>query len=148
MFIRKNKKYIYDESLYQPLKTDGNGYEYKVEDTILDESSDFVTSFEIKENYKIIRQIVENLNEKDNKIMKMYFGFETEPFSQKEIAKAFELSQSYISRIIQNALMKIRFQLQKQGVIEISKIKGNKESNQEITSENILSIELIKKPKL
>lgn len=121
MFMRKGKKYIFNESLDKPLTTDKDGHEYKVEDTIEDISSDFVTDYENKEVYKNIRQIVENLNERDSLIIKLHFGFETEnPISQKEIAKSLGISQPYVSRIIKNVLKKISQSLQKQGLIELS----------------------------
>lgn len=120
-FMSKEKKHIFDESLNKPLFTDKDGREDTIEDTIEDISSDFVTNYENQEVHKVIREIVENLSERDIQIIKLRFGFETEnPISQEEIAKSLGISQSHVSRTIKRDLKEIKRILQEQEWIEIS----------------------------
>lgn len=76
MFIRKGTKYLHDISLEMPLGTDKEG----------------------NESYKIIRNIVSNLSDRDKDIIIKLFGFNNDnSMTQKEIADELGLSQSSVS---------------------------------------------------
>lgn len=123
MFMRKEKKYINDISLEQPIGTDEEKKELKIEDTLCDGNSDFVaelvSKYEDIESYKAIRTVINELPERARNIIIKYFGFENDiPMTQKAIAKELQLSQSYVSRIIKCAVKDISIQLKALGIIE------------------------------
>ena len=123
MFIRKEKKYRNNSSL------DSNDYKIKSEDTWVDNNSDFISEYLTKELYGIINKIVENLPERDRKIVLLRFGFIDDiPLTQKQIASRLNISQSNVSRLLQTVLEEIRLKLQEEGIIQTSFVhKKNKQ---------------------
>lgn len=121
MFMRKGKKYVNDVSLELPVGKDRDGNDLRIEDTICDNSSDFVSKYEENEIHTIIRKVVNELPEKDKNIIIKHFGFiDDNPMTQREIADELGLSQSYVSRIIKRILKNISVQLDMLGVTELS----------------------------
>lgn len=55
---------------------------------------------------------------KKKEIIKLYFGFYGKTYSQEEISKFYNISQSYISRIIKKTLLKLKRKLVENNVIE------------------------------
>lgn len=55
---------------------------------------------------------------KGKEIIKLYFGFYGKTYSQEEISKFYNISQSYISRIIKKTLLKLKRKLVENNVIE------------------------------
>ncbi len=109
MFMRNGKKWINDYSLEATINTDFDGKELKLEDVISDDSCDLVLDYEKKEDYKIVRKIVEELPERERLIIMMYFGFiDNKLYNQEEISHKLNISQSYISRLIKKILNKIK----------------------------------------
>ena len=118
MFLRKLKKDQKVDSLDKTITHDKEGKELKIEDTISDEN-DIVEDYEKNITYKIIREIVKELPDRDREIIMLHFGFyNNEVHTQKEIADMMSISQSYVSRLITKIVKKIGIQLQKCGVIE------------------------------
>lgn len=129
MFMRKSKKYLNDESLEKPISSDGEGHDVKIVDGIFDENIDIVGDYEKCELYEVVRQEVLTLADREKQIVLMYFGFiDGEVMTQKEIAYAFGLSQSYVSRIIKKALKKIKLHLENEKYLESFKSPGRKKS--------------------
>lgn len=101
MFLRKNKKYLTDESLTKVINVDNDGNEIFLEDMISDKDNDFVTNVLEQEILCEVLHQVEKLEERDQEIIKLYFGFyNNRQYSQKEIGVILRLSQSFISRRI------------------------------------------------
>ena len=118
MYLRKLKKYENDISLDTNSFYDKNGDEIKPVNILLD-STDIIIDYENKEIYSIIREIVENLPDKDREIISLYFGFfNNKRLNQREIADLYSVSKAYISRIITKNLKKIRKDLEKRDIIE------------------------------
>ena len=119
MFMRKEKKYLYGESLERTFFTAPDGSELKIIDTIPDTSFNMVENYEKIELYKAIHNIIKNLPEKERIVIQLYFGFiDDQSFTQEEIAERLNISQSYVSRLVIKVLKKIRFQLEEQKFIE------------------------------
>ncbi len=122
MFMRKGKKYINDTSLDQPIGKDKEGKELKVEDILSDMNSDFVSKYEDNESYKVIREVVEQLPERDKNIVIKHFGFiDNQPMTQKAIAEELGICQAQVSRIIKRVLKKVSVKLETLGIIEVSR---------------------------
>lgn len=130
-FMRKEKKHVNNNSFDSTIVFDKHGNELKLIDILPAQDSDFVSDYEKKESYRIIREIVESLPNPDKEIIKLYFGFiDDKPFSQMEIADKYGVSQPTISRIITKALKKISIKLKRQEIIEKSRfLKTNFNKN-------------------
>lgn len=61
--------------------------------------------------YIEINNIIENLDEKEREILKMFFGFYNKKYTQQEISIRFNVSQSRISSQIRNSVQKVKKKL-------------------------------------
>ncbi len=135
MFLRSLKKISNVDSLDTIIFKDKDSNELKLENIIGDDK-DLIKESENDEIYLIIRQVVENLPERNKEIIKLYFGFyDNKVYSQTEIAKKFNLSRSHISMLISKTTEKIGKILESKGVIELhSKQKPQKNGNEKMPS--------------
>ena len=112
MYIRKNKKRNNDVSLEEPLSYDSEGNELHLEDIKGTEGDIVYEEYEKKTNINALKNIIKTLNDRDKQIMIMRYGlFETNPYTQKEVADILGISQSYISRIEKKVIKKIKVSL-------------------------------------
>ena len=109
MFLRKNKKRRGEVSFEDSLSYDSEGNELHLED-VLGTDSDIVTKGIEKETEKsMLYREINNLNERDRKIMIMRYGlFGTEEMTQKDVANILGISQSYISRIEKKVIKRLK----------------------------------------
>ncbi len=100
MFIRKNATRKKEISIDEPLSVDWDGNELLISD-ILGSDSDIVTrELENEEERKIVREAVLGLNDRERVIVELRFGLGGGgELTQKEVADALGISQSYISRL-------------------------------------------------
>lgn len=113
MYLRKNKKRIADVSLDDALTYDGEGNELHLEDIVGSENDSLTTEYERKVDIEALKKFVEVLNPRDRKIMIMRYGlFNTNEYTQKEVAELLGISQSYISRIEKKVLKKMKLHLE------------------------------------
>ena len=115
-FCRDNNKYYKVDSLDRVLFSNRNG-KIKLSDTICDKK-DIASEIERKEINRIIREIVNNLSERDRKIIEMSFGFNGKIYKQEDISKILLVSQSYVSNILIAALFRIKEKLIEEEIIE------------------------------
>ena len=113
MYIRKNKKRTGDVSFEEALSFDGEGNELHLED-IMGTAEDVVCKeYEKKVDIDILTRLIDTLNERDKQIMIMRYGlFETNAYTQKEVAEMLGISQSYISRIEKKVIKKLKLYLE------------------------------------
>lgn len=117
MFLRKNKRHINNISINTVLiRTDDN--KLTLEETLKDDTISFVQDYEDECINKEIRKAVSNLSLKGQGVIKLYFGFDQEPMNQREIAKLFGISQSYISRLLSKNIKELKLILQSEKVID------------------------------
>ena len=111
MFLRKNKRRRGEVSFEDSLSYDSEGNELHLED-ILGTADDVVTRpLEEEIEKKILYQELNKLNDRDKEIMIMRYGlFNTKEMTQKEVAQALGISQSYISRIEKKVIGKLKTQ--------------------------------------
>lgn len=111
MFLRKNKRRRGEVSFEDSLSYDSEGNELHLED-ILGTADDIVTRpLEEEIERKILYEELTKLNSRDKEIMKMRYGlFNTKEMTQKEVADALGISQSYISRIEKKVISKLKLQ--------------------------------------
>ncbi|MBR3363006.1 MAG: RNA polymerase sporulation sigma factor SigK [Bacilli bacterium] len=109
MFLRKNKKRRGEISFEDSLSYDSEGNELHLED-ILGTDDDIVTKGIEKEfEKKILYKEINNLGERDKKIMILRYGlYGKDEMTQKDVANLLGISQSYISRIEKKVIKKLR----------------------------------------
>ena len=109
MHIRKNKKRNGDISLEDALTYDGEGNELHLEDVIGTSEDVVYKEYEKKVDINILRNNINLLNERDKQIMVMRYGlFNTNAYTQKEVAELLGISQSYISRIEKKVIRNLK----------------------------------------
>ncbi len=111
MFLRKNKRRRGEISFEDSLSYDSEGNELHLED-ILGTSDDVVTrGLEEEIEKKILYQELSKLKDRDREIMIMRYGLlGKKEMTQKEVAEALGISQSYISRIEKKVISRLKLQ--------------------------------------
>lgn len=85
----------------------------QLEDVLIDDYN-IEEDYEQKELYEYVRNIVLNLPDREQKIIKLYFGFYGRKYKQVEIANILNISQSYVAKNIKRVLSDIGYELKKQ----------------------------------
>ena len=113
MFIRKTSSQKKEISIDEPLSVDWDGNELLLSD-ILGSDSDVVSKeMEENEERKILRSAVEELNPREKLIIEMRYGLKGgEELTQKEVADALGISQSYISRIEKKIMQRLKIRIE------------------------------------
>ena len=117
MLGRKSMKYQTDISINTPLKTED--YNLTIQDTIKDDKiiPPIKNIIEQDQMQKILN-IIKTLSKKEQRIIKLYFMIgSNEKYTQKEIGKMYDHSQTYVNRIIKKCLSDIREQIKEQEVL-------------------------------
>lgn len=133
-FLRKLKKERNVDSLDETIGYDKNGSELKIEDIVSDKT-DIVEDYINDETYQAIRQLVNDLPNRDKEIIMLYFGFYGDKtYTQTEIANMLSLTQSHVSRLIKKNVKRLSQQLQKKGFIELKREEENSKQTPESTT--------------
>lgn len=103
MHLRKWKKWNSHLSLQQPI----SGENLTLEDVICDEK-DFIDDILMQLDFNEAFSLLSNLSDREQEILKYYLGFYPPKLTQAEISLKFNLSQSYVSRIVKNAIFKLQ----------------------------------------
>ena len=109
MFIRKTSSHKKEISIDEPLSVDWDGNELLLSD-ILGSDSDVVTKdMEEAEERRIVREAVSDLLDRERIIVELRFGLGGgRELTQKEVADALGISQSYISRLEKKIMSRLR----------------------------------------
>ncbi len=113
MYLRKNKKRVNDISFEEALTYDAEGNELHLEDIVGTDEDVTYKEYEKKLDIELLKKYLDNLNERDKKIMIMRYGlYNTTEYTQKEVAEILGISQSYISRIEKKVIKKLKVHLE------------------------------------
>ena len=109
MFIRKTSSQKREISIDEPLSVDWDGNELLLSD-ILGSDNDVVSKeMEDNEERKILRDAVKDLRPRERIIIEMRYGLlDGNEQTQKEVADALGISQSYISRLEKKIMQRLR----------------------------------------
>ena len=109
MFIRKTSSQKKEISIDEPLSVDWDGNELLLSD-ILGSDNDVVSrEMEENEEKKILRLAVDELNPRERVIIEMRYGLrDGNELTQKEVADALGISQSYISRLEKKIMQRLK----------------------------------------
>ncbi len=109
MFLRKNKKRKTEISLEDALNYDNEGNELHLEDILGTENELVPNLYEKKVSKEQLNDLINSLNDRDKQIMILRYGlYNTEEYTQKEVAEMLGISQSYISRIEKKVVKKLK----------------------------------------
>ncbi len=92
------------------------------------DSFDMVEAYEKKEQAFIIDFLVSCLPKRDQDIIKLYFGFDGESYSMREIGQKYNITQQGISHIIRRVCRKLERELKYVKVGEIITLSRQKKS--------------------
>ena len=109
MFIRKSSAQKKEISIDEPLNVDWDGNELLLSDVLGSESDTVSKGMEDDEERRILIDAVSGLSERERVIVELRFGLGGKnEMTQKEVADALGISQSYISRLEKKIMTQLR----------------------------------------
>ena len=110
MHFRSRKKSAKEISLYEPIGTDREGNEIRLYDIIEADECDIPEKIDLRENIqKLYEKVESGLSQREKLVLKMRYGlYNSEEYTQREIARQLGISRSYVSRIEKSAVEKLR----------------------------------------
>lgn len=115
MHIRKISGQKTEISLDEPINTDWDGNELLLSDVLGTDADVVMRPLEENAEYQLLRQALEKLPERERTIIMMRYGLNgRKELTQKEVADALGISQSYISRLEKRVMLRLRRELLRQ----------------------------------
>ena len=112
MYLRKSSNRRQEASIDEPLNIDGDGNELLLSDVLSSEENQVGQRLEQDAERASLRRSVEMLSPRERQIMELRFGLlDGVERTQKEVADAIGISQSYISRLEKRIIRQLREQL-------------------------------------
>lgn len=109
MFLRKSASQKKEVSIDEPLSVDWDGNELLLSDILGSEGDSVSREMEEAEERRIVRAAVGDLNARERVIVEMRYGLgDGREMTQKEVADALGISQSYISRLEKKIMHRLR----------------------------------------
>lgn len=109
MYLRKTQKSRNDYSLDEVLSVDGDGNEMVLSDILASTDASALSKLTSNEDIENIYYALGKLKPREREIMIMRFGlYDTNEYTQKEVADKMGISQSYISRLEKRIMSKMR----------------------------------------
>ena len=114
MYLRKTASRKNEMSIDEPLNIDWDGNELLLSDVLGSDSDSVNRNIEYQDEKRRILCLVENLCDRERKIMTMRFGlFGSKEYTQKQVADMMGISQSYISRLEKRIVQKLKREIEK-----------------------------------
>lgn len=110
MFLRKSSRTRSEISLDEPLNVDWDGNELLLSDVLPGQDGEAIfRDLEAKVNRSLLGQALNRLSFREQKIMELRFGLsDGRERTQKQVADALGISQSYISRLEKRIIRRLR----------------------------------------
>lgn len=116
MYLRKRSNRNIDISMDEALSTDSDGNELNLIDVLFTEEDEVSKNIEAESDRKMVWSSLNSLPQREKEIMIMRYGLGgAEEKTQKEVADAMGISQSYISRLEKKILKKLKREIEKTG---------------------------------
>ena len=114
MYLRKSSSRKNEISIDEPLNIDWDGNELLLSDVLGSDADDIGRGIEQEDERFLLLRFVGGLPPQEKQIMEMRFGMNGyEEYTQKEVADALGISQSYISRLEKRIIGKLKKQIEK-----------------------------------
>lgn len=108
MYFRADKKNSKNVSLFDGISFDKEGNEITILDVLKTEDPDYAEEIYKKDNILLLKKYLKVLTPREKEILSKRYGLDgNDEVTQKEIAKEFGISRSYVSRIEKRAITKI-----------------------------------------
>lgn len=108
MYFRSSKKFSNEISLNDSFCTDKDGNDIALIDLIPSNDVDITTKILNDIDIELLHKYLDVLPSKERDIIVMRYGlFNSEVYTQKEIAKKLKISRSYVSRMEKRALIRL-----------------------------------------
>lgn len=108
MYFRADKKNSKNVSLFDGISFDKEGNEITILDVLKTEDPDYAEEIYKKDNILLLKKYLKVLTPREKEILSKRYGLDgNDEITQKEIAKEFGISRSYVSRIEKRAITKI-----------------------------------------
>jgi RNA polymerase sporulation-specific sigma factor len=109
MYIRKSVNSRTELSIDEPLSTDYDGNELLLSDVLGTDEDSATRNLEETEEKRVIYEAVATLPAREREIIELRFGLiDGHEMTQKDVADAMGISQSYISRLEKRILLELR----------------------------------------
>ena len=109
MYVRKKSAQRGEVSIDEPLNVDWDGNELLLSDVLGSEEDGVGFELERREERRVLREAVQALPPRERLIIELRYGFTGAPEqTQKEVADALGISQSYISRLEKKIIGELR----------------------------------------
>ena len=118
MSIRTNKKYSKDLSIYDAIGVDKDGSEITIVETLDNGDTSIPEQIDKSHKLSLLKEYLKVLDERELMIISLRYGLNNnEELTQREIAKKYKISRSYVSMIEKRALTKLlaEFKLHNKG---------------------------------
>ncbi len=114
MYLRKYNCTRAEVSIDEPLNVDWDGNELLLSDILGTDVDSVCKDIEAVEECRMLRKALDKLDDRERGIMEMRFGLcGKEEMTQKEVADALGISQSYISRLEKKIIRRLRREMEK-----------------------------------
>lgn len=114
MYLRRTSRMRGELSLDEPLNVDHDGNELLLSDIIGTESDSVYHNIDTEAEKQVLHYVLTKLSQRERTIMEMRFGLVSgQEKTQKEVADALGISQSYISRLEKRILKRLQKELVK-----------------------------------
>lgn len=108
MYFRADKKNSKNISLYEEISFDKEGNKVTILDVLRTPDPDFVEEIHKNDNIILLQKYLKLLTKREREILESRYGLnDKRETTQKEIAKALNISRSYVSRLEKRATTKI-----------------------------------------
>ena len=115
MFLRKKAVRRGEVSFDEPLNTDWDGNELLLSDILGTDPDEVSRPMEAESDRAMLRAAIDSLSEREKQIICLRFGIDRpREATQKEVADALGISQSYISRLEKRIIARLRGEMEKQ----------------------------------
>lgn len=109
MYLRRSNRIKSEISIDEPLNMDGDGNELLLSDILGTDSDVTYRRLEDEVDQELLKAAIAKLNNREKDIMEMRFGFISgNEKTQKEVAEALGISQSYISRLEKKIIVRLK----------------------------------------
>jgi RNA polymerase sporulation-specific sigma factor len=116
MYLRRNNKTKLEVSIDEPLNVDWDGNELLLSDILGTEEDIIYRDMETEAEMKLLRVAVGHLDSREREIIELRFGINRrngKEMTQKEVADALGISQSYISRLEKKIMQRLKREILK-----------------------------------
>ena len=115
MYLRRLSRIRQEISFDEPLNTDWEGNELLLSDVMGTDADAVYVDIEGGVERELLKNSLSRLSAREQKIMRMRFGLDgREEMTQKDVADALGISQSYISRLEKKIIAKLKKDISRQ----------------------------------